>query len=281
VTIIRHTDDKLSRQGQRGQLRDRVLPRRLGRGEEISTVEHLSELRRRLVVSLLSVCGAFAVTYSLRSYLIDWLNRPLHGREPITFGVAEPFMTSVKVALYAALALALPVLLWQLWSFVAPAVEEGVRTTVARLVGVATLLFAGGVAFAYFVVLPAAIRFLLGFDDRFYEIQVRAREYYSFATVTIFVVGLLFELPVFILTLVRLGILTAEGLRRNRRIGIAACAVTAVLLPGVDPLTTALQAAPLLALFEGSIWAAVFFEKRWNVVPEPTLSSASETARRS
>lgn len=256
----------------------RVLPRRLARGVEVSTVEHLTELRRRLFVALLALCAAFGITYSLRGYLIAWLNRPLHGREPITFGVAEPFMTSLKVALYAALALALPVVLWQLWSFVAPAVEEGAQRTIARLVGTATVLFAAGVAFAYFIVLPAAIPFLLGFDDRFYEIQVRAREYYSFATLTIFVVGLLFELPVFVLALVRLRVLTAETLRRNRRIGIAACAVTAVLLPGVDPMTTTLQAAPLLVLFEGSIWAAVFFEKRWNIAQEPVPPIAPETA---
>lgn len=216
-------------------------------------MEHLSELRSRLFISLISVGAAFAITYSFRGYLISWLNRPLHGREPITFGVAEPFMTSFKVAAYAALALALPILLWQLWSFVAPAVEEGVQTTIARLVAAATLLFAAGVGFAYFVVLPAAIPFLLGFDDQYYAIAVRAREYYSFATVTIFVVGILFELPVFILALVRLGVLTSERLRRNRRTGIVACVVVAVLLPGVDPMTTTLQAAPLLVLFEGSI----------------------------
>lgn len=241
-------------------------------------MEHLTELRTRVFLSLAAVGAAFAITYPLRGYLISWLNRPLHGREPITFGVAEPFLTSFKVAAYAALALALPVLLWQLWSFVAPAVEEGVQTTVARLVGTATLLFAGGVAFAYFVVLPAAIPFLLGFDDQYYAIQVRAREYYSFATVTIFVVGALFELPVFILALVRLGVLTAERLRRNRRTGIVACVVVAVLLPGVDPMTTTLQAAPLLVLFESSIWAAVFFERRWKIARDERLSGASQTA---
>lgn len=239
------------------------LPRRLGHGDRVSLVEHLDELRARLIISLAGFAVAFGVAYGFRHPIIEWLAQPLDGKELTTLSPVEPFMTSVMVSAYAAFALAVPLLLWQLWSFLAPAMEDASQKTVARLVVVATLLLLAGMAFARFVVLPATIPFLLGFDDELYNIQIRAREYFSFAAFTIVGVGVLFELPVFLLGLVRLGVLTAAKLRRNRRIGIAVLTAISVALPGVDPMTTILQTIPLLVLFEASIWAAVFFEKRW------------------
>jgi len=239
------------------------LPRRLGHGDRVTLSEHLDELRARLVISLSSLAVAFGVTYGFRHTIIGWLNKPLDGREPITFGVAEPFLTSLTVAFYAALAITLPLLLWQLWLFLAPAMEEHQQRSVAKMVLVATVLLGGGMSFAYFVVLPSTIPFLLGYDDEIYNIQVRARDYYTFASFTIIGVGVLFELPVFLLGLVRLGVLTAAKLRKNRRIGIVILVAVSVMLPGVDPVTTMLQTIPLLVLFEASIWAAVFLEKRW------------------
>ncbi len=128
---------------------------------------------------------------------------------------------------------------------------------------VATILMAAGMAFAYWVVLPNAVPFLLEYDSELYNAQVRAREYYAFAAITILGCGVLFELPIFILGLVRLGIVSAAQLRRNRRIGVGLCIIAVVLLPGVDFVSMALQALPILILFESSIWAAAFFERRW------------------
>jgi sec-independent protein translocase protein TatC len=181
--------------------------------------------------------------------------------------LAEPFTTSLTVSLYAAVALALPVLLWQTWAYLAPAVDEHQQRSIVRLVIVATALLAAGMAFAYWVVLPAAIPFLLDFDAELYQTEVRARDYYSFAAFTIVGVGVLFDLPVFLLGLVRLRILTAARLRRNRRIGIVALVAASIALPGVDPVTTVLQTIPLLVLFEASIWAAIYFERRWSRAP--------------
>jgi sec-independent protein translocase protein TatC len=119
-------------------------------------------------------------------------------------------------------------------------------------------------AFAYFVVLPNGLHFLLNYDNDLYVTeQVRARDYFGFAAAVIAGLGVLFELPIFILGLVRLGILSSARLRRNRRIGIGIALIAVVLLPGVDFVSMALQALPILALFEGSIWASVFFERRW------------------
>lgn len=239
------------------------LPRRLGYGDRVTLVEHLDELRGRLIVSLAALAVAFGVAYGFRAQILDALNKPLDGRLPTTLGVAEPFMTSFMVSMYAALVVALPIIVWQIWLFLAPAFEQKDQKMMARLGVFGTLLFLAGVFFSYYVVLPAATPFLLGFDSAQYIIQVRARDYYSYVGLTSLAIGILFQLPILLLGLVRLGIISSQRLRRSRRIGIVICFAVAVALPGVDPITTALEAIPLLVLFEGSIWLAVFFEKRW------------------
>jgi sec-independent protein translocase protein TatC len=242
----------------------RRLPRRLGYGEEATLVEHLNEVRSRLIVSLLAIGGAFPIAYYFHEHLIRWLIRPLpDGTHVVTLGVAEPFTTGIKVSFYAAVAAAFPVLLWQAWSFFAPAVEEGRQRIVARFVALATLLFAGGIAFAYFVILPKALTFLTEFDEELYDIQIRASYYLSFVTLMIFATGLVFQLPIFVLALVRLGILTTDQLRRNRKLAYVILLGGAILLPTVDPVSLALEVVPLWVLFEGSIWLAVMLEPRW------------------
>jgi sec-independent protein translocase protein TatC len=254
------------------------LPRRLGHADRVTLVEHLDELRTRIIISGVALLGALVVTWIFRKTIIGWLNRPLPeiceldpqtGKEicgppqPITLNPLEAFSTSFKIAFLAALAITLPILLWQLWGFLAPAFEETSQAVVAKLVLAGTVLFAGGAAFAYFVALPAAIPFLLEFDSDIYTNEIRAGPYYSFAATSIFGMGILFELPIVILGLVRLGITSSAQLRRNRRIGLGLCVIAGVLLPGVDFVSTAVQTIPILLLFELSIWVAAFFERRW------------------
>jgi sec-independent protein translocase protein TatC len=243
----------------------RLIPRRLRHGEEATLVEHLGELRTRLVISLLSVAVAFGVVYAFHGHLLTWLNRPLpeHLRKPVTFGVAEPFITSFMVSFWASLLIALPICMWQLWSFLAPAFQEHSQRMVAGFTAFAALLMVGGVMFGYFVALPAAVHFLTNYDSSHFEIQIRARDYYSFVITVLFAVGIVFELPIFVLALARLGIVPAAKLRRNRRIGYVLVAALAVALPGIDPVTTLFEMAPLMILFELSIWLAVFFDRRW------------------
>ncbi len=254
------------------------LPRQLSHGEHAELVDHLGELRARLAISLVALSVGVAVAYTEHGRLLTWLNSslPPGHRRPVTFGVAEPFLTSLKVSLVAGFALALPVILWQLWSFLAPAVQEHARRTIAGLVTFATFLFAAGVAFGDRLALPAALKFLVGYDAHHYTILIRAQDYYSFAIAVLAAVGVVFELPVIILGLVHFRVLTAAKLRKNRRIGIVAMAALAVALPGVDPVTTALEMLPLFTLYEGSIWLAVLFEKRrakvtvGQATPEPS-----------
>jgi sec-independent protein translocase protein TatC len=246
----------------------RRLPRRLRYGEEATLVEHLDELRTRLFVSLFAVAIGFAVAFAFHARIIHWLNRPIpedKRHQLTTFGVAEPFLTSFKISLMVGIAIAFPILVWQFWSFLAPALEEHLQRKIIAFVAFATALLVGGVAFGYYIVLPKAVHFLTNYDEELYNIQLRARDYYSFTMLVLMGVGVVFELPVFILALVRLGILTPTALRQNRRLGYFIVAVVAVLLPGIDPVTTTLEIIPLWILFEGSIWLSVFFEKRWEV----------------
>ena len=240
------------------------LPRRLSHGEEATLVEHLDELRGRLFIALGALAVAFVVCFAFHERIVEWLTEPLpDDKKLVTFGVTEPFTTSVKVALIAAFAVALPVILYQAWSFLAPAMEEHTQRVVSLFVIAGTLLFVAGVAFGYFVVLDQALAFLTTYDDNLYDIQIRASYYYSFVSLSLLAMGLMFELPVFVLALVRLGVLTAARLRRNRRIGYFLMLLIAVLLPTVDPVSLAFETLPLIILFELSIQLATVMERRW------------------
>jgi sec-independent protein translocase protein TatC len=240
------------------------LPRRLRHGEEATLVEHLDELRARIFVSLGALIVCSVIAFIFHHEILDWLNAPLPDDrdKPITLSVAEPFLTAIKVSLLAGLGLALPIILWQLWSFLAPAVEERSERMVLTYVLFATGLLVAGVSFGYWVVLPKAINFLTNFDESHFQIEIRAREYYGFVMTVLLAVGLVFQLPIFMLALVRLGVISTDTLRANRRLGYFIVAVIAVLLPGIDPVTTVLQAVPLIVLYELSIWLAVFVERR-------------------
>ncbi len=241
------------------------LPRRLRHGEEATLVEHLGELRTRLIISLFAIAAAFSVTYTFHGHLLDWLNRPLpeHLRTPTTFGVLEPFTTSIMVSFYAAVLVSLPVIFWQTWAFLAPAFEERYQRSMAVLVAFAAVLAVGGVAFGYWIVLPPAVHFLTSYDSSHFNILVRARDYYSFTSLLLLAVALAFEVPVFVLGLVRLRILSAARLRGSWRLGIFAMTALGVLLPGVDPVSTALSVVTLITLYALSIGLATFFEPRW------------------
>jgi sec-independent protein translocase protein TatC len=243
----------------------RWLPRRLHHGEEATLVEHLDELRSRLIISLAAIIPIFLVTFAFHEQIMEWLTGPLaDDKKLVTLGVTEPFTTSVKVSLIAALALALPILLWQAWAFLAPAVQPHFERIVLGFLVLSTALFITGVAFMYYVVLPRALDFLTSYDDELYDIQIRASYYYTFASMTLLAGGLAFLMPIFVLALVRLRVLTSDRLRQNRRIAFVALLCFAILLPTVDPVSLAFEVVPLLVLFEMSIWLSVLMERRWD-----------------
>jgi sec-independent protein translocase protein TatC len=177
----------------------------------------------------------------------------------LTFGVTEAFTTTLTVATYGALILSMPILLYQLYAYVLPAFSNHERRTILPILIFVPILFLAGVAFAYFVVMPPAVKFLLGFNDTQFNVQVRARDYYSFFSTTLLAGGIVFQLPLAILAVTRLGIVSVEQLTHNRRYAYLIIAVVAAALPGIDPISMLIEMVPLLVLFELSILIARAF----------------------
>ena len=238
--------------------------RRLDREDDATLVEHLEELRQRIIVALAAVAVGTAVAFVFHDKVLDLLARPLPPghRHVVALGVAEPFTVSLAVSVYAGILFALPVLLWQVWSFLAPALDSAAERRILLLAVFGLVLGAAGLAFGYGILLPRAVHWLTSYDNTHFRLLVRASSYYSFVTSVLLGVVAVFETPLVVLAAVNLGILTSSGLRRNRRKGYFIVAAAALALPGPDPVTTMLELLPMWALFEGSIWLAVFAERR-------------------
>src|SRR5476651_1640874 len=228
------------------------LPRRLKHGDEATLIEHLEELRQRLFVCLGALAVGFVVGYFLHRHLVHWLtlDLPKNHRRLTTLSIGEPFMTSIWVSLWFGLLLATPVVLWQAWSFFIPAVDQKHTRLLKAFVFFATVLLVCGVAFGYFVALPAAAKFLTNYDHSIYREQIQAKPFLTFATHVLLAMAIVFELPIFVIGLTRTGILTTRKLRKNRRMGYFVVCCIGVALPGVDPVTTTIETIPLLVLFE-------------------------------
>ncbi len=307
--------------------------RPVGHEDKLSVVDHLDELRSRLIICVVTLVVTSVVCYWQNANVLDVLNRPLEtrvqgdsnrggadrlegaaafnrdlgafatsvreladalGREeglrpatvaaaeraadraeavaraapaaasnqPITLGVAEPFTTTLRVSFYAGLLLALPLLLYQAYAFILPAFTPGERRIAVPLMLMVPVLFLGGVAFGYFVVLDRAIAFLQNFNDDAFDINVQAKDYYGFVIFFVGSIGLLFQVPVGVLAVTRTGLVTTRQLRRNRGYVILAIAVlAAVATPTPDPITMTLAMGPLVILFELSIWLAAWLNR--------------------
>jgi len=184
-------------------------------------------------------------------------------RQPITLGVTEPFLTTFTVAGYAAILLSMPILLWQAYAFILPAFEPEEKRVALPLMVLVPFLFIAGVAFGYFVALPRAINFLQNFNDDNFDILIRAADYYRFSIILLAIIGLLFQIPVGVLAVTRLGIVSARSLAKNRGYVILALSiVAAVATPTPDPVTMVVAMAPLVVLFELSVLLARIMERR-------------------
>ncbi len=307
--------------------------RTIGHEDRLSLVEHLEELRTRLIVSGVVLAVAFGVCLWQNHALLHLVGRPLererHGQlvkgesiagqtgltqqavikvardteaivgllsapdshlpaalraqlaaelprlradtaklppvpqseKLLTLGVGEPFTTTLTVTFFFALIVSLPVILFELYGFVLPALQPSERRAMEPLLAAVPLLFAVGVLFGYFVVLPAALRFLVNFNSSEFNIQVQAAPYYQFAATVLLAMGLVFQVPVAILGATRVGLVTPKQLRGARRYAIVACAAVAAFLPG-DAITLLLETVPLYLLYEASILVASFVARR-------------------
>ena len=234
--------------------------RPVGHEDRLTLVEHLDELRTRIVIAVFAFVVALGLCFWQNHLLLDIINDPLPKHQtPITLSPTEPFTTTLTVSAYAAILIALPIVLYQLYAFILPAFSPQEKKVAVPLLLMVPVLFVAGAVFAYFVIVPAALKFLLNFNDSQFNTQIRARDYYSFVLLTMLAAGIVFQVPVGVLGLTRLGIVTPRQLKKNRRYAYLACAVAAAALPGVDPVSMLIEMVPLVLLYELSILLASVF----------------------
>jgi sec-independent protein translocase protein TatC len=220
---------------------------------------HLEELRKRLVRSLIAIGVGMGICYNFKEQLFNVLTYPLSTALPpnsymIYTSLPEAFFNYLKIAFFAGLMLASPYVLYQVWKFVSPGLYEGEKKYVAPFVIVATLLFAGGVAFCYFLVLPPAFKFFTEFSTDFLKPMLSLREYLSLALKLLLVFGLMFEIPVFLFFLAKIGIITPAFLAKQRKYAILIIFIAAAILtPTPDAFTQILMAIPMIVLYEVGI----------------------------
>ncbi len=222
----------------------------------LTVAGHLEELRRRLGISLAALLLAVALSFLHAERLIRWLARPAGGLLPqfAYFSPTEPLLAYLKVALLAGTVLAMPVLLWQVWGFIRSGLTGPERVSGMAFVWWGSVQFVAGVAFAYAVLLPAALHFLLGIGQGLLTPMISIDRYLAFTTTLLFWCGVVFELPVVLFLLAKLNIVTTEWLRQQRPYAILLLVIlAAVVTPTTDPINLLLLAVPLLLLYELSI----------------------------
>lgn len=241
---------------------ERVMePERLGDENRMSVVDHLSELRRRLIVSVAALVIGVTAAFIAQDWVFYLIKRPLRNMEEVgtdllTFSPTEPLLTVIKVSAYAGLLVALPVILWQVWAFIMPALHEKEKKAVLPYVLLTTLLFLAGVAFGYFVVLPVGLAFMVGYGGDIFQQQLRANDYIGFVTMLLLGFGVVFELPAVVLVLSGAGLVDDVMLRGLRKYAMLAIALVSMIITPGDPVTMLLMMAPLYLLYETSILLA-------------------------
>jgi len=235
--------------------------RRIEPDDKLTVFEHLGELRHRLFISVVALVVAFAALYAFNGWLLDLLLDPLapENRKLLALSPTEPFMVILKVVFGAAILVTLPVVLYQLYAFVIPAIAVQTRRRMLVVVAGVSALFLGGVLLAYFLVLPVALQWLLGFAGNDFTIALRADEYFSFALTMLLAGGLVFEVPIAMLILARLGLVTAQQYRQHWRIALVVIAFVAAILPGGDPASMILLMIPMIVLYSVGVWLASSF----------------------
>ena len=221
---------------------------------EMTLVGHLGELRRRIVISVLALVGGTAVAYYYIDELMKFVTAPagkLYFMSP-----AEGFFAFLKLAVFGGFLLALPLILWQIWAFVAPALTSGEKKWAIIMVPGSALLFFSGVAFAYLLVWPPAVKFFLGFGSESLQPMLSLGQYLSFLISFILPFGIIFNLPLGLLVLAKMGIISSALLAKQRRVMVVvAFIVGGIITPTPDIFSQTMMAIPILVLYEASIWA--------------------------
>jgi sec-independent protein translocase protein TatC len=235
--------------------------------EKIPFTEHLEELRKRLIVCFIAVGVGFVLSYGFKEKLFQILTRPLirvmqTGDKLIFTGLPEAFFTYLKVAFLSGIILAVPVIFYEFWMFVAPGLYDKEKRLMVPIVFLSTVFFVGGSFFGYFIVFPYGFKFFLGFASEIIRPLPSMREYLGFASKLLLAFGLVFELPLIITFLARLGVVSVSFLKKNRKYALLLFFVGAAMLTPPDVVTQVMMALPLILLYEVSIVGARIFGKK-------------------
>ena len=241
---------------------------RMDENGKMPFMSHLEELRTRLIICCVAVAVGFAVSYSFKERVFGLLMRPLAtamypGQKMIYTALPEAFFSYLKAALLAGVILAAPVILYEMWLFIAPGLYRHEKRLALPMVFLSTVFFAGGVCFAYFIVFPFAFKYLLGFETDLVRALPSMREYFGLASTLLVAFGFIFQLPLVVTVLAKIGVLTPRFLSKNRKYAILLFfVVAAILTPTPDVVNQCLMAGPLMVLYEISIIGARIFGKK-------------------
>ncbi|MFO7560832.1 MAG: twin-arginine translocase subunit TatC [Desulfobacterales bacterium] len=235
--------------------------------DKIPFTEHLEELRTRLIRSFIAVGIGFAVSYGFKEKIFEVLIHPLVSVLPtdgkmIFTGLPEAFFTYLKVAFLSGLLAASPVIIFEFWMFVSPGLYKKEKTLLIPIIILSTVFFLGGALFGYFIVFPYGFKFFLGFANENIQALPSMREYLSFAAKMLLAFGLVFELPLVITFMARLGIVTVDTLKKNRKYAVLLFFAGSAILTPPDVVTQVMMAVPLMFLYEISIFGARIFGKK-------------------
>jgi len=230
-------------------------------------LSHLEELRKRLIVSAIAIGVCFVISYIFSDRLFKILIAPLsavmpEGDQLIFTNLPEMFLTYLKVAFIAAVLIASPVLFYQLWMFVSPGLYRNEKKYLLPFVLASTILFTGGALFGYFVVFPFGFKFFIGFSSEYVKALPSVKQYFSFSVKLLFAFGVVFELPVIIFFLTKIGIVSPEFLKKKRKYAILMSFAIAAILTPPDVITQFMMAGPLILLYEVGILVSVIARNR-------------------
>jgi sec-independent protein translocase protein TatC len=237
--------------------------------DQLTLVEHLDELRTRLIISLTALAVAMAVCYYENNRIYHLLTRPIHHRPLYTFSPTEAFFNAIMISVYGGLLITLPLLTYQLYAFVIPAFAEDTQRTLKPMLLMVPALFIIGVVFGWYVVIPPALSFLTGFNSHVVHYLPRASDYIRFVMYTLLAMGVVFELPVVMMMLGRVGIISSAFMRRRWREAVVVLAAVAAILPGTDPVTMTAEYVPMLILYGISYFLVRAVEPKPDPSPEP------------
>lgn len=222
-----------------------------GHDRELSLMEHLEELRRRMYIMAIGVAVMTAISFTFAETVIRILLLPSGLTSCITLAPTEGFATFMRVALFSGIAMAMPIIVWQLFAYIDPALMPNERKFVLRLGPFVVLLFVTGMSFCYFLLLPQALGFLVNFGGTVFDAQLRCAEYIEFVTVFILAMGIVFEVPAIMFALVRVHVVSRRRLAAARRyVFLGVFLAAALITPTPDPFNQTLVAIPLYVLYE-------------------------------